>query len=235
MLPGRNVLIPLFYLDHVHIHGDARKLRKGFLWLLRATRDGRYSGSAITTIDQDLNAITSAKDCDAALHVLHQRLDAKVKLNFSPADMRERYDQNKFLCLMLYLVAFHNKAEDWKTGQLLGIERDDNSLNYGFRPEWHHFVPKARLKRRPHPPIDDEMNALANIAVVSEVDNRSFSSSEPLTYLAKFNIPFERVHQQFFPDPSLWSSQKYEEFIKERSKLLAEGMNEFVKWVASEK
>jgi hypothetical protein len=43
ILPSRNVLIPLFALDDVHLHGDAPSLRKAFLWLLRATKDGRLS------------------------------------------------------------------------------------------------------------------------------------------------------------------------------------------------
>ncbi len=225
ILPGRNVLIPLFYLDHVHIHGDAAKLRKAFIWLLRATRDGRYSGSAITTIDQDLAAITAASDWESALKELHSRLE--VKLAFEPQDTLLRYDEDGFLRLMLYLVAFHRGAEDWRTGQRLGFDRSE--LNEGFRPEWHHFVPRGRLKRRNPRPSEDQINCLANIVVLSEGDNRRFSYNEPHKYLAKYQIPDERVHQQLFPDRSLWTTEKFEQFVEERSKLLAQGMNDYIK------
>ena len=207
ILPSHNVLIPLLVLDNRQIHGDASKIRRAFRWLLAATQHGRYSGAAITTMDQDINAIRAASDFEAAVVALEVRLNAK--LSFGPSDLLRRYDESDFLRLMLYLVAFDNKTEDWKTGQRLGFDRSDNALNDGFRPEWHHFVPRGRLRRRTPAPAEDLVNSLANIVVLSGGDNRRFSYSEPHTYLAKYNVPHERVLQQFIPsDRELWASAR---------------------------
>jgi hypothetical protein len=219
ILPSRNALIPMYALDDVHLHGDANGLRRVFLWLLRATRDGRYSGAATTAMSQDLTAIHRAPDAEAALQALQARLESP--LTFTPADMLRRYDEDAFLRLMLYLVAFHRGAEDWQTGQRLGFDRSDNSLNDGFRPEWHHFVPRGLLGRRaPEPPSNELTNSIANIVVLGEGDNRRFSYNEPHKYLAKYRIPDERVHQQVFPARELWRPERFEAMVEERSKLL---------------
>jgi hypothetical protein len=226
ILPARNALIPLFALDDLYAQGDADKLRQAFLWLLRAIRDGRYSSSAITTIAQDLTAIRNAGNFEKALAALTTTLAAELR--FTSADVLLRYDENPFLLLILYLVAFERKAEDWKTGQRLGFDRSDNSLNDGFRPEWHHFVPRGRLKNRePAPPTEELINCLANIVVLGEGDNRRFSYSEPHKYLAKYNVPDDRVYQQCFPEREMWTAERFEDFVRARSALLADAMNDY--------
>ncbi len=227
ILPARNALIPLFALDDMYFKGDAKQLRRSFYWLLRALRDGRYSSAATTTIAQDLTAMRNAGNPDDAIKKMSESLAAP--LTFRPEDMLSRYDENDFLRLMLYLIAFENGAEDWKTGQRLGFDRSDNTLNDGFRPEWHHFVPRGRLrKRKPTPPTEEAVNSLANIVVLGEGDNRRFSYSEPHTYLKKYGVPDARVQQQFFPDRAMWTPDRFEEFVQERSKLLAAAMNDYV-------
>lgn len=227
ILPSHNVLIPMLVLDNRFIHGDVSKTRRAFRWMLAATQDGRYSGAAMTTMDQDISAVRAASDFEAAVAALEERLNAMPP--FGPPDLLRRYDESDFLRLILYLVAFDNKAEDWKTGQRLGFDRSDNALNDGFRPEWHHFMPRGRLRRRTPPPAEDLVNSLANIVVLSEGDNRRFSYSEPHTYLAQYNVPDHRVLQQFFPsDRGVWTSARFEEFITLRSELLAEAMNNYV-------
>jgi hypothetical protein len=228
VLPSWNALIPLFALDDLYAKGDAGSLRKAAYWLLCAVKDGRYSGSAITTMAQDLSTIRNAGTFLSALQALRHGL--AMSLAFTPADMLRRYDEDAFLRLLLYLVIFERKAEDWKTGQRLGFDRGDNALNEGFRPEWHHFVPRGRLRdRQPAPPPDDLANALANIVVLGEGDNRRFSYNEPHKYLEKYKIPDHRVHQQLFPNRELWTPSNYEKFIDERSQLLADAMNDYVR------
>lgn len=227
LLPARNALIPLFALDDLYTKGDAHGLRRAFLWLLQALRDGRYSSSAITTLAQDLSTLRSAGSFESGLKALH--LPLQVRLQFEKADILRRYDEDLFLRLMLYLVAFDRKAEDWQTGQRLGFDRSDNSLNDGFRPEWHHFVPRGRLRERTPPPPEELVNALANIVVLSEGDNRRFSYTEPHKYLTKYKVPDDRVHQQCFPNKELWTTEKFEQFIDQRCALLADAMNDYVR------
>jgi hypothetical protein len=65
---------------------------------------------------------------------------------------------------------------------------------------------------------------------LSEGDNRRFSYNEPHTYLAKYEVPDQRVLQQFVPtDRELWSSARFEEFVQKRCVLVADAMNAYVK------
>ena len=64
--------------------------------------------------------------------------------------------------------------------------------------------------------------------VLGEGDNRRFSYSEPHAYLAKYGIPDERVKQQLFPPRELWTSENFEELVRQRSTLLANAMNDYV-------
>jgi len=70
---------------------------------------------------------------------------------------------------------------------------------------------------------DTKINSLANIVVLNEKANRSFSSKEPPQYLKEFEVKVERLKEQFVPTWSaLWEVAKYEELLDERSKLLAQ-------------
>ncbi len=230
ILPSRNALIPLFVLDDRHLHGDAKGLRRGFAWMLRATRDGRYSGSAATAMDQDVLTIRSAADAATAIAELEKRLT--ITLTVAPADLLHSYDEDDFLLLLSYLTAFHNEAEDWSTGQRLGFDRSENALNDRFRPEWHHFVPRGLLRRRqPAAPPEEMINAFANIVALGEHDNRKFSMKPPHYYLKKHNVPDARVQQQFFPDRQLWTPDRFEEFVAARAELLAQAMNKYVAYL----
>ena len=227
ILPGRNALIPMFVLDDVHFKGDAPQLRQSIYWFLRAIQDGRYSSSATTIIARDVASIRTAESGTAALEALHSQLVSD--LHFTVEEMLLRYDEHPFIGLMLYLAVFENRAEGWKTGHRLGFDRTDNSLNDGFRPEWHHFVPRGQLKKRePEPPSIEEINAIANIVILDEGSNRRFSSSPPYRYLEKYDVPDARVHQQFFPSRELWTSETYEQFINARAELLATALNAYV-------
>ena len=95
VLPSRNALILMFALDDLYLHGAAGELRKAVLWLLRAIREGRYSSSAITTIQHDLTMIRNAGSGQAALQALHSTIAAR--LDFHSSDVLRRYDEDPFL------------------------------------------------------------------------------------------------------------------------------------------
>jgi hypothetical protein len=56
-----------------------------------------------------------------------------------PDDFREEYT-DKFLRLVLYLTAFDSEAKDWVNQDVrIGFDKEDNEINEGFKPEWHHI------------------------------------------------------------------------------------------------
>jgi hypothetical protein len=226
LLPAHNALIPLFFL-HAHFKREFN-FDRGFRWFLLAIGDGRYSGSAITTLGHDIKLVKAARSFDDAVLALEKEL--RISSEFSPEDFRKDYKED-FYRLMLYLCAFRREAKDWIHQEIrVGFDRSDNQLNEGFRPEWHHFFPKKVLRGKAE---ESTVNSLANIVVLNEKANRSFSSKEPRQYLKDFGVRTERLKEQFLPTQSgLWEVAKYGELLDARAKALALGATNLLKELA---
>ena len=224
LLPSLNVLIPLFVL-RARFPKDF-DFKKAFYWMLLATKDGRYSGAAITALDQDARQINAKGTFNEAVGELIPPLTATAE--FTADDFREEYT-DQFLRLILYLVVFSKKAKDWMSQDVrIGFDRSDNELNEGFKPEWHHFFPRKVLKESKA--TESFTNALANIVVLNEKANRSFSSKPPSRYLKDQAVAEGRLNEQMVPtNKSLHTVEKFDEFITHRADLLAKRATEFFK------
>ena len=227
LLPSLNVLIPIFVL-RAKFPKDFN-FRKAFYWMLLATRDGRYSGSALTALDQDAKQITSKAAFNEALNGLAPPLTSTAE--FNSENFIDDY-ADKFLRLILYLVAFHNGAKDWINQDVrIGFDRTDNQLNEGFKPEWHHFFPRKVLKDKAE---DSDINSLANIVVLNEKANRSFSSKLPSNYLDEHNVSEDRLKEQVLPlDRTFFAVDKYSDFLTQRAAMLAKAATDFLKGLNS--
>jgi len=223
LLPAHNVLIPLFAL-RAKFPNDFQ-FKKALYWFLLATRDGRYSGSALTVLDQDAKKINSSVSFEDAIDSLIKPLNASPE--FSADDYLEEYT-DRFMRLMLYILAFKNEAKDWIYQDIrIGYDRTNNRINEGFKPEWHHFFPRKILRDQFE---EARINALANIVVLNERANRTFRSKEPRKYLKEYDVKEDRLREQFIPiDENLKQIDKYEEFLRLRASNLANASTEFMK------
>jgi hypothetical protein len=214
LLPSLNALIPVFVLRATF--PTDFNFKKALHWLLIATRDGRYSGSATTVLDQDTRQIKSKSSFGEAIDELTKRLSAPS--DFSASDFLEDYS-DKFLRLMLYLTAFQAQAKDWLYPDVrVGFDREDSQLNDGFKPEWHHFFPRKIIKEVFS---DAAADSLANIVVLNEKANRSFSAKPPQEYLVEHDVQRSRLDEQAIPHEQYLVVDKYEEFLKRRAEELA--------------
>lgn len=221
ILPAHNALIPLFFLRARF--PKAFQFNRGFYWFLLATRDGRYSGSATTTLDSDFKRIKNAEKFEDAILALEGEL--KVPANFTSEDFTKDYGED-FLRLVLYLVAFKNEAKDWENQEVrLGFDRKENKLNEGFKPEWHHFFPKKILREK----YDDaKINSLGNIAVLNEKANKAFSSKPPADYLKQYSVQPSRLSEQLIPvGDEFLDIANYDKFLEKRAAMLAEAATEY--------
>lgn len=240
LLPSTNSLIPLFALHHRWERQSAYRFGKALRWFLLANRDGRYSGSAITSLNEDVRAITEAAGFDNALENLLKRL--RVSPEVSPDEFINRYDRagNRFLRLMLYLVLFHREAKDWVDGTRLGYDKTGSPMTTGFEPQWHHIYPRSVLKKASVP--DDDIHALANITVLNERTNvNKLVGKEPWRYIQQFRISPEALRPHLIPESFVktrndeavvkeqWSMQRYTDFLIERAQLLADEANAFLR------
>jgi len=225
LLPSLNALIPIFVMRATFQQGF--NFPRALHWLLIATRDGRYSGSATTVLDHDTKQIKAKSSFDDAVDDLISRLSANRV--FIPEDFREEYT-DKFLRLILYLTAFNSRAMDWVNPDVrIGFDKEDNELNEGFKPEWHHIFPRKIVRDS----FDSSLvDSVANIAVLNEKANRSFSAKPPEQYLKEHNVARERLDEQAVPADGFLEVGKFEEFLKARAQRLAERATAYVQGLA---
>lgn len=239
LLPSTNSLIPLFVLHHRWGNKEGYRFNKAFRWFLLANRDWRYSGSAITSLNEDVRAIFEAADFDNALENLLRRL--RVSPEIGEDEFLNRYDRagNRFLRLMLYLVIFRREARDWVDHTRIGYDKTGAPIITGFEPQWHHIYPRSVLREAGVP--DDKIHALANVTVLNERTNvNKLAGMEPSRYIRKFGISGQDLDAHLIPKSFVgatnndalleeqWRLERYEDFLNERAQLLAQVANEFL-------
>jgi hypothetical protein len=245
LLPSTNSLIPLFVLHYRWGDKAGYRFGKAMHWFLLANWDGRYSGSAITSLNEDVRTITDAKDFEQAIEELKKRL--RVPERIEDAEFLNRYDRagHRFLRLMLYLVLFRREARDWVDKTRIGYDKTGAPITTGFEPQWHHIFPRAILREAKIP--DDEIHALANITVLNERTNvNKLSGKPPSEYIRKHKISEDDLRRHLIPEEfacaarpgSLldrqWSVERYTDFLVERSRLLAQEANMFLQKLLEE-
>jgi len=239
LLPSTNSLIPLFVLHHHWGDKQGYHFGKALRWFLLANRDGRYSGSAITSLNEDVRTITDAADFDQAIDNLRNRL--RVPSEIAEDEFRNRYDRAgyRFLRLMLYLLIFHREARDWVDDTRIGYDKTGAPITIGFEPQWHHIYPRSVLRKANIP--DDEIHCLANITVLNERTNvNKLSGKPPARYILEFRFSEQRLREHLIPDPfasaandkarleKQWDVEGYTDFLNKRAELLAKEANAFL-------
>jgi len=92
--------------------------RQSVCGVLRATRTGRYGGSAITSVQNDVQTVTKSMDLDEALSEVHRRLASWE--SFQAEDFLVPYT-DRVLRLFVYLIMFDRQAQDWLKHTRLGF------------------------------------------------------------------------------------------------------------------
>lgn len=187
ILPTKTALVPLTIL--ADRFPNVLRSEAPMVWLLHATRAGRYSGAALTALEQDLQAIRAAPTADVALESPRAKLG--IWDSFSAADFQTDY-RDRFLRLVLYLVMWQRGARDWVSRQRLGFHGTE--LLECFRPDWHHIFPRAYLRRHGIP--EERWDVFANIAVISPSSNIRFGSKNPMAYLERYDVDDELLAEQ---------------------------------------
>jgi len=236
LLPSTNSLIPLFVMHHKWGNEQSYRFEKALHWFLLANRDGRYSGSAITSLNEDVRTITESPTFEQAVQDLRKRL--RVSPDIAEDEFLNRYDRAgyRFLRLMLYLVLFRRQARDWVDDTRIGYDKSGALIATGFEPQWHHIFPRSILRKAQ---IDDDyIHFLANITVINERTNvNKLAGKEPPKYIEQFHISEKSLLSHLIPESfagavrsqselrEQWDVKQYEQFLLERAQLLAKEAN----------
>lgn len=220
-LPTEAALVTLIGLQDKF--PDEPSFDLAFYWFLQASRFGRYSGSSTTSLDEDLRDVSEAKTMREAVTKLLRHFE-HTKAIPSEEFLRD-YSDTRFGRFLLYLIVYRNKARDWdEKGYRLGF--DGPQALADFRPQWHHIFPQKFLEGKVP---DEDVQALANIAVIGSTINIRISAKDPLDYLKRYNITDEKLAQQFIRiDRGQFRIEDYPVFLKNRAEELAKQSNAFL-------
>jgi hypothetical protein len=132
--------------------------------------------------------------------------------------------------LIFYLTVFNSVAKDLINQDIrIGFDKEDNEINDGFKPEWHHIFPRKVVKDT----FDGSLvDSIANIAVLNEKANRSFSAKVPQQYLQEHSVKPDRLEEQAVPSGRLLNIDNFEEFLKVRAEELAERATTYLQGLA---
>ncbi len=222
ILPSKNVLIPPVVMAF-HFEKDFR-IEPVLAWLIRATCTNRYSRTSDTRLRQDIRFIRDSDDFDTAVQHAIEHLDA---LDFTSDDneyfLKGGYRDDS-VKLILYLLAYANKAHDWgASNDRIGFSGTD--LLQKFNPDWHHIFPRAYLKKE-NAPLDI-IDSAANIAAIRKETNLKIGKKSPMEYME--GISDMQLREQYVPtDRNLFTVDQYSNFIKLRAESLAVAANELI-------
>ena len=223
-----NVLVPAFaYLvKHEMKFKDDRTMRRFIHWMYAASAWARYTSQTSQRLDHDISIVqrseTPWKDLVDAI------IDQRGRIEVKPADLEGRTTLHP-LYRMTFIMAKAKGATDWFNGAPLGVTQGPSYAIHS-----HHIFPVSLLysERGGYTPENHLhkkiVNEIANRAFLTEETNLNLSNSEPAEYLGQIESKYPgALAKQFVPqDPTLWSLDRFEDFLAARRVLIAEAINE---------
>lgn len=220
LLPADNVLVSLIAMLDKFPDANFTPM---FYWFLQASRFSRYSTSSFSSIEEDLKEIADSNSVHEAL----ERLLARIRYvpPLTEEDFMRDYGDTRFGRLLLYLLIVQNAAVDWDArGVRIGF--DGSELLAGFEPQFHHIFPRKFLEGKADKNLID---ALANIAIIGPAINIRISKQDPMSYIPKYKITADKLHQQFVPgNITNTTTAQFPNWLSKRAEELTLAGNQFL-------
>ena len=171
-----------------------------FKWFILASFFGRYSSSAETRLDEDLETIKRRGSYLDLIKNIEQK-EGNLKQRLLDYIDAGEYDRNTKL--ILYALLRMSNAKDFRTQEQLVLA---NSVV-------HHIFPKKFLK-------DEKLaNDIGNLTLLTHSTNIKLSAVLPENYLP--TVPVEILKEHYIPlEKELWRLENKEKFIQKRKENL---------------
>ncbi|MFA5228103.1 MAG: DUF262 domain-containing protein [Bacteroidales bacterium] len=230
LLPSYFLMIPLIHYSSRHDLCSTPETEKGFLyWLYNAAIWGRYSGSSETKLGEDLACLNSSEPWISLIDNVWKMVGKDRQV--TPEDIVGK-GVNSPIFYMMYVIARKQQARDLETGAIV------NYANFGKNNsvEFDHVFPRSKLdsfykdKNVGGSERKRLINQIANMAFMTKKGNIIKSNDDPSIYFPKVQQKhggtdyFER--QQIPCMADLLHYESFDAFVAERSRRLADGMNE---------
>ncbi len=234
VIPSYFLLIPILYIaqkENYELSGKQSNLLTK--WFFAAAMWGRYSVSSESTLDRDLVTI---RDNDNYIEKMIANVTSvSGRLEVKPEDLEGQSVKSPFF-MMSYVLARRNNARDWRTKNKVSL----TAAGIEFKEEYDHIFPQAKLKPYLQKKNYDKskskalINDIANMAFLSKVSNIKKSDTTPDQYFPEKRVPDEDLIAQYITtDSTLWTIDRYEDFLEDRRKKLAAGINNLMNSLGS--
>ncbi len=178
LLPYNALVVPFAYFFYKHKDrptGETQKYLEDFFW--RISLSGRYSSAVESKLAQDIKRIDVILDGHLPIYEWPVSTTPEFIKNNGMFSVGRSYIK-AILCLYAY-----QQPKSFVDNSLVNISNDylkqANSKNY------HHFFPKAYLKRLNIP--EKKINHILNITIVDDfLNKREIRDSPPSKYMLKF-------------------------------------------------
>jgi len=231
LLPSPILLVPIVYYSSKKDLCETIE-REGALlyWFYNAAIWGRYSASMETRLSQDLTAFSNEKPWIPLINNIWQLVGEDRKV--SKEDFRSK-GINSSLFFMMYVLARKNEARDLETGDVVNYA----NLGRNNKIEHDHIFPKSKLEAFFKDKLDGSerkkiINEILNIAFMTKRGNIIKTNEDPVSYFpkvyGKYNGEDYFKRQQIPYDLDLMSYEKYQDFLDQRARILAEKINGFL-------
>jgi hypothetical protein len=218
LIPSFNALIPLIVIAANNDGIGSREAELARTWLLLAGVRAHFSGSVHSEIDRLLRRLKE--------HMSVRELWKATSRNLrklSPSDFQVSRISGPVTSMYLSMLA-ESYARDWCDPH---FRLDGKVHGHNAQLQIHHFFPRSLLKK--HGRGEDEINTFGNYVVISKSCNLDVLAEEPLTYMKRIRISNAELQKQCIPiDRNLWHVDRYDDFLKERCRLLAASANAFL-------
>ncbi len=218
LLPYGALLVPFSYFFHRHPDrptGDEAKRLQDFFW--RVALGGRYSYSLESRLSQDIRKI------DAILEGKLPSYETSIDTSENFIRQNGWFATGRSYIKAILCVLAHKQPKSFVDDSVVTISNDwlkrSNSKNY------HHFFPKAYLKKQGLADVD--INHIANITIVDDfLNKRLIRDKAPDRYMqdfAKKNPDLDRTmrsHLIRLDSFGVWECD-YKKFIQRRCKAIS--------------
>lgn len=220
LLPYSACLVPIAYFFH-RVRGRKANIAEKeqlIAYIFGSGWSHRYSGPVETNLNQDKAKIDQLVD--------HGDAGIDYQFNDDPAWLAaQEFRANEAFSKTVLAVLAINDPKSFDTHASIDLE--NSAMQRGNSKNFHHFFPKAFLKKRGLGSSELDANSIMNITLVDDyLNKRSIRARAPSEYLSEFykaNPKFKSSMQSHFINVSdeapVWSDN-YEEFLMQRAELI---------------
>ena len=189
-------------------------------WWFLSTIHNRWTGDIRNRTNRDLNVLANGRGIGGLMHELR---GMSPSLSVGTEGFARNRSSKPYYRLLITLTR-RRGARDLRSGVSLSFDHFGENASL----EAHHIFPRSLLSK--HNIQKDQINQLANLALITKGANLRIGSKPPAEYFPQLESENPGVlDSQWIPnDPSLWVVEAYEDFLEARRVLLAQAAEDLL-------